>query len=391
VRYDAAHDSRRSIFNSRCLRNNDVQTVVVPKNDKRLDPRIRDSALGDAVASELKNLPEGWSADTERKSIVLRGPYSKDLQQRLHRIGQWDRGKSCWIVPADKRTSLQRVLTNSAKATVGQPSPLEMERARAEVRRVSDLVRWLGYVESSAKEGRVYEHGIAQCRYLGIDKHPEMADRLSAAIETAKAGDEKRRAQWAAERAAETAARRAQRCLYPLSTLPRVGATMRVGKRVVVIESYGQAFRITEDHPSMHGAHLLGHEGRFGAYAYYREATAEEVAAFEQREAAAAAAAQAHASRQAEIQSIIAVVRVLDNLLPASSPEPTGQIIIDTRDAYGGGYVLRVDDSGVTYVQGNSADGDDWSASNVPCGIAWRSSEPDLQARARRLTDKANG
>ena len=36
-----------------------------------------------------------------------------------------------------------------------------------------------------------------------------------------------------------------------------------------VIEGFGKSFRINADHPSMHGAHLLGHEGSMGQYCYY--------------------------------------------------------------------------------------------------------------------------
>lgn len=36
-----------------------------------------------------------------------------------------------------------------------------------------------------------------------------------------------------------------------------------------VVDEFGKSFRISDDHPSLHGSHLLGHEGEMGCYCYY--------------------------------------------------------------------------------------------------------------------------
>lgn len=47
----------------------------------------------------------------------------------------------------------------------------------------------------------------------------------------------------------------------------------------VVFTREGRRFRISPDHPSYEGNHLLGNEGDWGRYIYYREAEADEIEA----------------------------------------------------------------------------------------------------------------
>lgn len=82
-------------------------------------------------------------------------------------------------------------------------------------------------------------------------------------------------AEAAAQEAAakETAAQAANptwrhRVLYAEAQTP--AATIVVDGETLSYTGSGKAFRISEDAPSLHGAHLLGHEGAYGAYAYYR-------------------------------------------------------------------------------------------------------------------------
>ncbi|GAP37911.1 hypothetical protein ISF6_4105 [Piscinibacter sakaiensis] len=294
------------------------------------------------------------------------------------------------MIPADKRASLVRVLGNASRA----------ETNSAAGARRAELERWLGYIEQAAAEGRVYDRGLDECRRLVIRDYADLDARLKSALERARvaraaanAAREAERAQreqqWAAERHqrdVEMAQRRAMRRLYPLSVLPPVGAVLRSASQVLTVEGHGKSFVIDEGAPSVHGSHLLGHEGSRGAYAYCRAATAEEIAALEEREAAAVAAAQVAADRRAAVVAVVDTVRQLDNLAPAGSVVPAGRVVHDTRNAYGGGETIIIaDDGAVWYVQGNGADGDDWSRNNVPGGIAWRITDPALHARAASL------
>jgi hypothetical protein len=52
----------------------------------------------------------------------------------------------------------------------------------------------------------------------------------------------------------------------------------RHGSRPIVYTRYGKRARITDDDPSLHGSHLLGHEGSMGIYVHWRDATADEIA-----------------------------------------------------------------------------------------------------------------
>lgn len=84
-------------------------------------------------------------------------------------------------------------------------------------------------------------------------------------------------AQEAAEQAAKEAAKEQQqasaakwehRVLYaeaqePPATIDHLGRTLHLDDR-------GKSFPISDAHPSLHGAHLLGFEGTLGSYAYYR-------------------------------------------------------------------------------------------------------------------------
>jgi hypothetical protein len=79
---------------------------------------------------------------------------------------------------------------------------------------------------------------------------------------------------------------KSQRMLYPLSDCPQLDIPTRYREFVVVFTGYGRQFKIGCDHPSMFGHHLLGHEGEYGCYCYYRLATEEEITALEAKDSA---------------------------------------------------------------------------------------------------------
>jgi len=59
--------------------------------------------------------------------------------------------------------------------------------AKAEKDRMAELRRWLGYVEDKAKEGYLYERGVAELRRHHVEQFPDLAARLDAAVGQAKA------------------------------------------------------------------------------------------------------------------------------------------------------------------------------------------------------------
>lgn len=163
------------------------------------------------------------------------------------------------------------------------------------------------------------------------------------------------------------------RHLFPLAALPPLNQPLRLGSQVVVFTGIGQTLRISEDDPSFHGSHVLGHEGERGAFGYYRLATPEEVAALDAQEHAAQAARAA----KAEVQRTLAELR---EAFMRRGERPTsadgqlmaveGERLLDTQTLCGGGEWWIIQPAAIWYVQNNGSDGADWSLNNVRTGGA---------------------
>lgn len=159
------------------------------------------------------------------------------------------------------------------------------------------------------------------------------------------------------------------RVLFPVGNLPAMNVPIRFWDGVVVFESMGARLRIDDDHPSYEGSHLLGFEGSYGCYCYYRLASAEEVAAMEAKEAEARATAEAGRARERAIEAIKAQILERGER-PAGWHDVDGERLIDTQNIYGGGSWFVVTATHIWYVRNNGADGDDWAANNVRTGGA---------------------
>lgn len=272
-----------------------------------------------------------------------------------------------------------------------EPVALADSATVAAMQRAASAEKWLGYAEADAKTGLRSSNAISEALRLCAGL-PPFADRLAALREAVKRNTEAHEAkerEWAREaeaqrqaaaeyRAAERqkqAERRQSRALFPLSDLPPFNKPVRWYGQVVVFESSGKSFRISEDHPSVEGSHLLGHEGDLGCYCYYREATADEIAALDARDAERAAAAEARKHREAEIRRIAEYIKSAGER-PDGWNEPSGERLIDSQTIYGGGEWFVVGEDAIWYVQNNGADGDYWGANNVRTGgagaIGWR-------------------
>ena len=314
---------------------------------EKQDRQSADQDKGRAVIQSLQ-LPEGYSVYIEETLIILSGPFSEDLHARLKRAGGWWDGMSgtnrkVWMIPLTKGVSLKRIFANFAQSAQAEAEArAEEERRRAE--------------ERAAREKR-----------------------------------------WAEERAARRLAPREpapesplqSRRLYPVSARPALNVPIRLGTTAVVFTGYGQPFRISEDHPSIHGSHLLGHEGSRGCYAYYRPASEDEIQALEAREIEQQARArieQDRRQRRAALEKRI----IEQGECPEGDHVPAGDVLADTSTIYGGGDWFVVGADWIWYCRNNGADGDDWSRNNVRTGgagaIGWRVPySAELAAEIERL------
>lgn len=284
--------------------------------------------------------PVGYSITLESEHLLVSGPWSDDLHTRIKRLGgAWDgqcgQNRRLWVVPLEKAVSLQRVFGNSSKA---------VEKAAAEKA-----------AAKRADEARREQQRALRERDLLVIKE-ESRQRREAERE-------------------ERARRVQQRALFPCADAPALQRPIRWRGQPVVFESTGERFRITENHPSTHGGHLLGHEGDWGRYYYYRPATDAEAAALERADAAEHARVAADAARKARLVALRERIKT-EGERPAGSHQPDGERIADTQDHHGGGewFILGVE--WIWYCQNNGADGDDWSLNNIVTGgagaIGWR-------------------
>lgn len=315
----------------------------------------------------------GYVISVEDQRIIISGPFSEDLHVRLKRLGgYWDgangTNRKAWIVPAEKGASLKRVFANARQQAAAQ----QKAAARAEA------VRWVGFVESAAEKGYLYDKGVSKLQGMGFEQWPDLAERLAVAKQ--RVADAKA-AQAQARETARPAAR-PDRILFPVSRMPVMGKPVRWRDRVLVFTGTGEKFRIHEDHPAVHGSHLLGHEGELGAYAYYRTATADEIAALEAQEAETAAGQ----ARQQELAQLARFIQ--DTGERPLQATPAGDVVHDTFTVHGSGSRFVIGADWIWYIQNHGMDGDDWSGNNVSTGgagaIGWRVPfTADLAARIR--------
>jgi len=331
----------------------------------------------------IPNLPSNASL-TQRSSgaWALRCPYEENLPAALKRLGgTWDGGKKVWVIPADSLKKLDEMFARRAKAA---NSPEAVARRDAEQRKVA--VTWLGYVEEAAREGRLYENGVKKLRgELNIARWPELVERLDKAIANARQTRQGMEAGWAAEKAAKKAEgdrkhaeAAAHRDLFPVENLPALNTPVRRGNAVVVYTGTGRAWYLSgEDGDGWASPDCWDTQV---AYAYWREATEAEITALVEREADAAALRQVASAQRQRITD--AIQRITDANDRPEHPEVAGEEVANTRNIYGGGHRIVVGADWIWYVQGNGADGADWSANNLPGEIAWRAPYSDELAAA---------
>lgn len=284
------------------------------------------------------------------------------------------------------------ISTRSSYGTTLRYEPIA--HVAADMSQFKEAQKWLGFAESDIANGLEYSNAIGSalqsCK--GISQLADRLESLKAGIEANKIRNAERKQQREIEKAAAQAAhqeRRNNRKLYPLSALPAFNTPVRSGSRVVVFESTGTEFEINEDHPSYCGSHLLGYEGEFGCYCYYREATPVEIAELESAQQHREAAKQTQQEKENELTTIKNYI-IENGELPEGQHSPEGERLLDTQDLYGGGEWFVIGNSHIWYVRNNGMDGDDWSRNNVITAgagaIGWRIPlTTELEARLRKI------
>lgn len=364
--------------------------------------------------------PADYALEVSGNQVLIKGAYCEDLAKRLKRIGgYWDGARydnrRCFVIPLDKTKSLNRIFSNWAKGREGRDAKAGQKKAD---KTISEIKRWLGYVEESAKQGRVYEKGVSVlCQDLGIDKYPDQNQRLTAALDLAarikkeKAEQPSYGRSWAADNPAvcgkcglavgvgdqvhyryqrggkylehvdcEAAKAQAERkqteAPYKLSGGSGYGCQGWDPGQVVrasdfdrkknghpeflfVVESNRRYIR---DDGMSFG---VGDESGYIYWARCRETTSEEAAPLK------AQIAEAERKRQAvlELQTIKKRIQETGEY-PDGQNNPEGDRLFDTQNIYGGGDWFVVGPRWIWYVRNNGADGDNWSANNVRTGGA---------------------
>lgn len=243
-----------------------------------------------------------------------------------------------------------------------------------------DAEKWLGYAEGDAKQGLSRTNAIVEALKL-CPSQTHLAARLAALQQQVACNAEAYAAQkrkWEEEKAIAAEQHkqlRSRRVLYPTSSKPGLHAPVRLGSQVVVFESYGKAFRIDENAPSVGGSHLLGHEGELGCYCYYRLADTNETRILEEREEKIRSEIEAQAAHHSAISDVREQIITMGEI-PDGHQTVDGLVLLNSRNIYGGGEWFVITESHIWYIRNNGMDGDNWSANNVLTGgagaIGWR-------------------
>lgn len=273
---------------------------------------------------------------------------------------------------------------------------------------LADARKWLRYAEDDTEKG--WDHSNAINRMLDLDAgtYPEIADRLTALRQKVAenkaanaAAAEARKKRQAERRAAEAKAREerlGKRILVSADYCPSTGKPWRMhnrpGGKIIVIESYGKKWHLHSEDACCYG---MMPDDQWVRYAYYRDATPEEIAAVEAAEEAARKTAAEREARSERLYEIKSIIRKAEHYAKDVQPSDLeGEIILDTFNIYGGGSRFVATDKWLWYIDNNGGDGDDWSVTNVyggpgtPGGIGWRIPRDEaLVAELRELANHA--
>lgn len=338
---------------------------------------------------------------TDRSGYTVRMIYSEAAVALIKTVptARWEKASKSWRVDLTATAALRAILPELERAV---PDGQVYFRGLAEEgRKMSTahvIVRTSGatisvqspysdaIVSALRKLGGTW-HKDSKRWVLPINRaeglHALMPELESHAIKAAAERDEMQARREADQAVASE--RRARRWPVTSGQMVTAGIPTRLGRGrrapVVVVESYGKSFRCDENLPSLGYSHLLGHEGEKVGYAYYRMATEAETAELEAREAEARSRAKTKASALKTERALAERIRSAGER-PSEASWPEGETLLELNAhlrIYGGGVTwLLTSDGRLWRIEGNGADGDDWSANNLPGAIGWcvRAEEP---------------
>lgn len=233
-------------------------------------------------SAESIDAPPGYSIQAFGNNIRLKGDFDQDLHDRIKRIGGgWDGASGSntrsWIIPAEKAESLRRIFSTWVPVHAER---MAQRKANIDKKNRADAERWLGYVEEKSSN-YIYQNGVDKLKEMNIGQWPDLLVRLNSAIAHAQSSEEKKRMDDHVRGVVESYSDYSEtkpkmRRLYPVGKIPKLNVPVNIDGDVVVFTGYGKPFRISDEHPSVEGSHLLGYEGSQGRYAYYRMATKED-------------------------------------------------------------------------------------------------------------------
>ncbi len=224
--------------------------------------------------------------------------------------------------------------------------------------RAREIARWWGYVEEKWKMYKyIYENGVFKLHSMDCYDYDKQIDAWRQEIEERKAKEAAAREE---ERAKARAEREVQYTYLSLEHRVYKGDVIELNGKVYRViscqyqDSDGWSFGVLQEH--WYRVRALEITDTPEGQAKLAEVKAEK----ERREA-----------ERAHRKHIKGLVRAIENSVDKYEPEGfevSGEIVLDTFNAYGGGSQIIVNDDTVYLIHNNGADGDNWGADNVKLG-----------------------
>lgn len=193
-----------------------------------------------ASALPSLRLPKGYRASQIYSKTLLSnaamvaGPWEQSLGEAIKRIGgHWDgqngENLKAFVIPLENAPKLQGIFDRWVKRMNQQAQQAQEAEAQAQ-----------------AEQERLRAERISQSRSTPSSTPPgKKTDRKTEKTPTQP------------------------RILFPLEIGPPLNQPVLWRGESLVFTGQGKSFTISDEHPSMHGHHLLGYEGSACAYFYY--------------------------------------------------------------------------------------------------------------------------
>jgi len=247
--------------------------------------------------------------------------------------------------------------------------------AVTEIKKAEKIKQYMGYLKESAEKGYLNKNAVSKLKEFGVEDSKYAEEFKNIKISTQEKVKKEKKG----------------KMLYPLYNSPQTGIPVKKGEKIIVYENSGQAFRINENHPSVFGSHLLGHEGEQGAYFYYRDANESEIKEYEEKEKKVKQKQEERAVYEKTMDSLTSFIQK-NGEYPEGSNSIQGEEYLDTFNIYGGGKKILRDNGYIWFIKNNGMDGDDWSRNNVKTSgagaIGWKIKEtPELISKIESIKE----